>query len=118
MNIEELLRRCSYATVDSYNEQTHTYHILKYSKPCYEIDKCYLVKVSGDIVNNSNSLMATNWNQGRSPAKDYLKIYISKKLGQNIYVDSVGYDFINKIDLDYVWSGWLNIKDLELISKM
>lgn len=118
MKIEELLKQCSYATVSSYDEQTHTYHIPKYSRPCYEINKCYLVKVSGDIVNNSKSLIATNWNQGRSPAKDYLKIYISKKLGQNIYVDSIGYDLVNKIDLDYMWSGWLNIKDLELISKM
>lgn len=118
MKTEELLKRCVYATPSSYDEKTHTYHFNKYSKPKYEVGKCYLIKISSDIVNNPKSLTATNWNNGRSPMQEYLKIYISKALGSNIYVDGAGYDFANKLDLDYMWSGWLNTKDLEQIAEM
>ena len=118
MEIEELLKRCVYATVSSYDEKTRAYHIKKYSKPKYDIGKCYLVRVSSDIVNNPKSVMATNWNTGRSPAHEGLKIYVSKVLGQNIYVDGAGYDLENKLDIDYMWSGWLNTKDLEQLAEM
>ena len=115
MKINELLKQCSYAHASSYDPETHTYHIPKYAKPQFQIGKCYLVKISKDIVRNPNSVMATNWNNGKAPQLEYLKIYISKALGANIYVDSAGYDYENKRDVDYIWSGWLNTNDLEQI---
>lgn len=118
MDIKELLKHCGYANLNNYDAETMTYHIPKYAKPQFQIGKCYLVKVSKAIVKNPNSVMATNWNSGKAPQFEYLKIYISKALGTNIYVDSAGYDYENKKDLDYIWSGWLNTNDLEQLMSL
>lgn len=118
MKLEELLKLCRYAAVESYDERTHTYKIPKYSKPIYEIGKCYLVELSKDIVGNENSVMATNWNHGRAPKCGCMKICVSKALGQNVYVDGIGYDKEKRLDLDEIWSGWLNVQDLTQLMKL
>lgn len=118
MKIDELLKKCRYASVAGYDEKTHTYRIPKYSKPVYEIGKCYIVKLSKDIVGNKKSVMATNWNHGQAPECECMKICVSKRLGDNIYVDSLGYDMESDSDSDRMWSGWLCTKDLTQIKKL
>lgn len=116
--IKKQLELCQFANLSNYDEATKTYHIPKYSKPNYKVGKCYLVNISSAIVKNANSLMAVNWNQGRAPQFSTLKIYISKALGKNIYIDGLGYDLDTQSDADYMWSGWLNIEDLTLIMEL
>jgi hypothetical protein len=69
-------------------------------------------------VNNSDSVLAVNWNNGSFPKTQYLKIYISKTLGNMIYVDSIGFDFDTKQDLSMMWSGWLDSSQLTQISAL
>ena len=116
--IKKQLEQCQFATLSNYDEATKTYHIPKYSKPSYKIGSCYLVKISGAIVKNPTSVMATNWNNGHAPQVDTMKIYISKALGKNVYVDGLGFDLENKTDTSYMWSGWLNVDDLTLIQAL
>jgi hypothetical protein len=37
-------------------------------------------------------------------------------MGKMIYVDSISFDFENKVDLSFMWSGWLNSEELTQIT--
>ena len=115
---KEHLKTCAYADLSKYNEATGTFIIPKYSKPSYSIGKMYLVEVSPNIVNNTNSVVATNWNNGTAPKTAYLKIYVSNIVGKMIKVDSIAVDENTKQDLGFIWSGYLPINELTQILKL
>ena len=110
--IKEQLEKCQFADLNNFDPTTNTFYIKKYSKPTYELNRCYLVKLPISIVNAPDSVLAVNWNNGSCPKTQYLKIYISKCLGKMAFCDSIGYDFENKVDLNFMWSGWLNTEEL------
>ena len=116
--IKEQLEKCQFANLNNYDPNTNTFLIPKYSQPTYDLNHCYLVKLPSNIVNNTDSVLAVNWNNGNTPSTQYLKIYISKVLGNMIYVDSIGFDFETKQDLNLMWSGWLSTSELTQISAL
>lgn len=116
--IREQLEKCQFADLNNYDAQTNTFLVRKYSKPTYELNHCYLVRLPLIIVNNADSVLAVNWNNGTFPRAQYLKIYVSKVLGNMVYVDSVGFDFETKQDLTIMWSGWLNTSELTQIAAL
>lgn len=116
--IKEQLEKCLFADLNNYDPKTNTFLIRKYCKPTYELNHCYLIRLPNSIVNNSDSVLAVNWNAGAFPRTQYLKIYISKAMGPMIYVDSIGFDFETKQDLSLMWSGWLNTSELVQISAL
>ena len=116
--VKEQLENCKFADLNNYDHVTNTFTIKKYSQPTYDINRCYLVKLPASIVNANDSVLAVNWNNGSFPKTQYLKIYISKTLGNMIYVDSVGFDFEAKQDLNIMWSGWLNTSELTQIMSL
>lgn len=116
--IREQLEKCQFADLNNYDARTNTFLIRKYSKPTYDINHCYLVRLPANIVGRADSVLAVNWNNGNAPSVPYLKIYISKAMGNMIYVDSIGFDFDIKQDLNVMWSGWLNTSELTQISAL
>ena len=116
--IKEQLEKCQFANLNNYDPNTNTFLIKKYSQPTYELNRCYLVRLPSNIVNNKDSVLAANWNNGSFPQTQYLKIYISKSLGTMIYVDSIGFDFETKQDLNLMWSGWLDTSSLTQIAAL
>ena len=116
--IKEQLEKCQFADLNNYDPRTNTFLIRKYCKPTYEINKCYLVRLPNSIINNPDSVLAVNWNNGSCPKTAYLKVYISKIMGTMIYVDSIGFDFETKQDLNLMWSGWLNTSELTQIASL
>lgn len=116
--IREQLEKCQFADLNNYDARTNTFLIKKYSKPTYEMNHCYLVRLPLEIVNKPDSVLAVNWNNGNAPSAQYLKIYISKIMGTMIYVDSIGFDFETKQDLSIMWSGWLNTTELTQIAAL
>lgn len=115
-SIRKQLESCAYAIPTHYDKETNTYFIPRYTAPTYKIGHCYIVKVADNIVNNISSIIAVNWNHGTAPAVPYLKVYVSKTAGKMLYVDSIAYDIASKKDLMNMWSGWLSIDDLTMIS--
>jgi hypothetical protein len=115
---KEQLEKCQFADLNNYDARTNTFLIRKYSKPTYEINSCYLVRLPGSIIGRNDSVLAVNWNNGSAPNTQYLKIYISKIMGTMIYVDSIGFDFETKQDLNVMWSGWLNTSELTQIAML
>lgn len=116
--VKEQLDKCNFANLNNYDAETNTFLIPRYTKPTYELNKCYLVKLPAHIINQPDSVLAVNWNQGKSPSVPYLKIYISKIFGNMIHVDSIGFDFDTKQDLNIMWSGWLNVEELTQIAAL
>lgn len=116
--VKEQLEKCQFADLNNYDANTNTFIIKKYSLQTYEINRCYLVKLPGTVVGNNDSVLAANWNNGSCPSTQYLKIYISKILGNMIYVDSIGFDFDNNKDLNIMWSGWLQTESLTQIAAL
>ena len=116
--IKEQLEKCQFANLSNYDPNTNTFMIKKYSQPTYELNHCYLIRLPNNIVNTSDSVLAVNWNNGTFPRSQYIKIYISKTLGNMIYVDSIGFDFETKQDLNLMWSGWLDSAQLTQLSAL
>lgn len=113
---DEQLKKCEFADLSNFDANTNTYHIPRYTKPTYDIGKCYIIQVPDRLINNTNSIEAVNWNKCTAPSNKYLKIYVSKQLGKMIYIDSVGYDLETKRDLNNLWSGWLPIEEITQIA--
>jgi hypothetical protein len=116
--IKEQLEKCQFADLNNYDARTNTFLIRKYSKPTYEMNHCYLVRIPLSIVDAADSVLAVNWNNGTFPRAQYLKVYVSKVFGNMIYVDSIGFNFETKQDLSVMWSGWLNTSELTQIATL
>jgi hypothetical protein len=54
--VKKQLEKVTYADLSNFNPETNTYYIKKYTRAKYNIGKCYLVKVSLEVVNNLNSV--------------------------------------------------------------
>lgn len=111
--VKEQLKKVSFANLNNYDAEHETYLIPKYSKPRYELNKGYIIRVPATIVGKRDSVIAINWNNSTCPTTNILKVYVSKILGKMIYVDTVGYDGVNNRDLSNYWSGWLPTDEIE-----
>lgn len=113
--IKEQLEKCAFADLSDFDPVTNTFRIKKYSKPVYNLHKCYLVSLLPHLLSPS-AVIATNWNAGAVPPHQFLKIYVSRILGKMIYVDSIAYDIDSQTDLGQIWSGWLPIEEITQIA--
>lgn len=118
--IKKQLASCNYADLSDYDPNTRTYHIRKYTKPKYDPGCCYLVKLNLNLVNNTDSVLAANWNNGRAPTHQYYKIYVNKIMPayQLIDVDARVFDWEHQADGDEMFSGWLPINEITQLAKI
>ena len=116
--IKNQLKQVTFANLNNYNEETHTFTIHKYSEPRYEAGKMYLVQLPISIINRTDSVLATNWNNCSAPSGQYLKVYVSKMMGKMIYVDSLVFNFETNQDTSIMWSGWLPTDDITQIATL
>jgi hypothetical protein len=114
--IKQQLQNCSYANLSNFNPETCTFSIPKYVKPHFVLGQMYLVQLSNLLVNNTESVISANYNNGTAPKYPYLKIFVSKTLGKMIYVDSIAFDPQTKQDINIMWSGWLPVDELTMLS--
>ena len=116
--IKDQLEKVSFADLSSYNKDTNTFTIPKYSKPAFDLQQCYIIQVPATILNDTTSALATNWNFGTAPKYEYLKIYVVNKMGGMINVSSFGYDMANEADIPFTWNGWLPANEIKQIRKV
>ena len=84
-----------------------------------EEDKCYIVQVEDYILNPPDGFtLHTNWNQNKIPKHKIMKIDVRKVMGKMIKVNSIGYDIINKVNINDVWEGWLPEKSITVIERI
>ena len=115
--IVDQLARCAFANPSSYDKKTNTFIIPKYTKAKFDLGKSYIIQIP-EILMQPDAVLTTNWNQGKIPPNNYLKIYVSKTLGKMIYVDAVAFDINKNIDLNVWWSGWLPVEEIYQLSKL
>lgn len=105
--VEKQLKACRFANLSNLNTDTGECYIPKYKKPVYEQNKCYLIKIPEYLINNPQSPYAVNWNSGTYPKYSYAKAFVTSILGNMILVDTLAYDYDNRVDLSETWTGWL-----------
>lgn len=118
--IKEQLEKVEQAKIGEYDPIKNCYHIPKYTEVEYKVDGCYLVSLDDKLLNpTSNEILVSNFNGGDYPRQKYMKISVVQKLGNNmIKVVGLYYDYINKVDINTMWSGWLPIDQLTLINEL
>lgn len=117
--IKEQLKKCVVANVPSYDDNTTHLQIKKYNEIKLVENSYYLIRLSSSITNPpSNSVLASNWNNGSVPKHSYFKCEISRVMGTMIKINGLAYDMTNNKDLNEMWSGWLPIEGIEVISKL
>lgn len=117
--IKEQLAKLSVADISKYDADKKEFNIPRITKIKLEENSYYIIKLDDTLLNpNDAATLSANWNQGTIPPCKYLKVDVSKILGKMIKVNGIGYDHGNNKDLDAMWSGWLPIAQIEVISKL
>lgn len=117
--IKDQLEKVKVANIGYYDNDTTEIIIPRFEQVRYEIGSYYLVKLDGALTSpTGNELLISNWNKGTYPRCEFLKIDVTKVLGKMIYVNALGYDNEKQEDLNYCWTGWLPIQQLELVTKL
>ena len=101
------------AIPESYDSDTNSYFIPKYTKPVYFVGKNYLI----ELPDNYRDLVLTWGNNNSIPSSRLLKISVKKIVGKMISVDSVEIDQNSMIATSNMWFGWLNLDFITQLSK-
>ena len=117
--VEEQLKKVKVAQLPSYDETTLRIKIPKVSSIInsdLNEGQCYLIQVEDYIVKPFDGFsLHDNWNNGIAPKHKFLKVEVVKTMGKMIKVNSVGYDFMNKVDTMDLWEGWLPRKAIKIL---
>lgn len=114
--VKDQLNKVVYADLSNYDEKTNTYHIPKINQIKLQINHSYIIKIKDSLY--MNELLKSNYNQGRTPPYKCYLIDIVSILGKIIKVNGVEYDLEKNQTLNNLWSGYLSIKDIEIIREM
>ena len=59
-----------------------------------------------------------NWNKNIIPKDKHMKCEVTEIMGKMIKINGVGFDFINKKDLNTTWEGWIPKKSILLLKEI
>lgn len=117
--VEEQLKKVKVAQLPPYDETTLRMTIPKVNgivKSDLMEGQCYLIQVEDYIVKPFDGFsLHDNWNNGIPPKHNFLKAEVVKVMGKMVKVNSVGYDFMNKVDTMDLWEGWLPKKAIKIL---
>ena len=111
------LEKVQVAKVSPFDELRNCYKISKFKEIAYELNHCYLIEINSVLLSASN-IIASNWNNGSFPKHEFMKISVSKKLGDMIFIDGIYYDNALKQDINEMWTGWLPVNEIKLIEEL
>lgn len=102
-----------------FNDNTTHLFIPQKKEIKIEANSVYLVRLSRYLLSPpANDNLSINWNAGRIPKYEYYKVDVNKVVGDMIYVTGIGYDIVNRVDINDVWEGWLPRSELEIMEKI
>lgn len=119
--IKEQLKLLKVAEIPEFDDNTTEIAIPKQEAKEYNINvgKYYLIELENYIINPPETFtLHINWNNNIVPKDKYMKVEIVGIMGKMIKVNGVGYDFVNKIDLNTMWEGWLPRKAITIIKEL
>lgn len=111
------LEKVESAKVGEYDVIHHTFHIKKHQELKFEQGTYYVLKLDKHLLNaNGNSLLISNWNNGKFPTHEYIKCVVTKQVAKMIYVYGLYYNIESKQSFDEEWIGWLPIEQIEVVN--
>ena len=119
--IKEQLKLLKVAELSEFDDNTTEITIPKQEAKEYNINigKCYLIELENYIINPPETFtLHINWNNNIIPKDKYMKVEIVGIMGKMVKVNGVGYDFVNKLDLNTMWEGWLPRKAITIIKEL
>ena len=120
--VKAQLEKVKNASLPNYNEETTHLIIPKTTQKVQQgliENKCYLIQVEEYIVKPFEGFtLHDNWNGGTHPLHRFLKCEVIQKMGKMIKVNSVGFDFKNKLDTNDLWTGWLPEKSIKILEEI
>ena len=114
--IAEQLRKVKEIDVDNLHFEEGKCFIPQKKTIKIEEDCCYKIFLMPTLF--VNTALGTNWNGGSYPLKNYLKVDVIKNMGKMIKVTGVAYDPSTGGNINYFWSGWLTVQDIQIIEKI
>lgn len=117
--VKEQLAKCKVAQVPPYDENTTHLRIKKYNEIKIAENNYYLIRLHSSVTNPpSNSVLASNWNNGLVPRHSHYKCEVIKIFGTMIKINGLAYDINANRDIDEIWTGWLPLDGIEVIKKL
>lgn len=114
--IEDQLRKVKEIEIDNLRFEDGKCIIPRKKTIKIEEDCCYKIFLMPTLFVNTS--LGTNWNNGSYPLKKYLKADIIKNMGKMIKIMGVAYDPDTGENINYFWSGWLTLQDIQIIEKI
>lgn len=117
--IKEQLNKCNTARLPKFDDDTTHLLIKKYEPVSVLVGGCYIIEISVSVLNpTTNSLLASNWNNGSIPKHTHYKCEVEKILGSMIKINGLAYNISTATDINEMWSGWLPLDGIEIIEKL
>lgn len=116
--VKEELKKCTVVDTSKINDSTLTYQLNQIKAIKLEEDCAYIIELDDMLLNDNNSVLAVNWNNGSVPNSKYYKIDVSRKVGNMIKIVGIGFNPETNTDLDIEWTGWLPINNIRVIQKL
>lgn len=117
--IEEQLQKVNIADLSNFDKSINTYYIPQVKDISIKVDSCYVIKLDETLLNPyTNDILVCNWNHNTYPQQEYLKVDVLKVMNKMIYINGIGFDYVNKVDTNYIWSGWLPINQIKIIEEL
>lgn len=117
--IKNELNKVSVADLSNFNKERNEFIIPRIKTIRLEENSYYIIKLDSSLLSRDDmSTLSSNWNQGSIPPHKYLKVDVSKVLGKMVKVNAIAYDYEKQQDLDTMWSGWLPVAQIEVITKL
>ena len=117
--IKQQLSKLKVAKVDSYDELKHTFVFKKHVAKIFKLDAVYIIRLDRSLLNAyGDEILVNNWNQGKFPKYACMRVQVTKKMGDKIFVCGVYYDDVMKKDMNEYYNGWLPDEKLEIIEEV
>ena len=120
--VKEQLSRVKIAELPPYDDDTVSMFIPKQASGSglgLVRDHCYLIQIAPYILNEPDGFtLHDNWNKGIPPKYEFMKAEISQIMGKMVRVNALGYDYVNNVDTNDTWEGWLPAKAIKVLKEL
>lgn len=110
------LDKVNFADLSNYDEETLTYHIPKINVIKFQVNHSYIVSIKDSIY--SNDVLKSNYNKGEFPPCKCLLVDVLGIFNKVLKVNSIEYNLELDKPLTKIWSGYLTIRDIEIVKEV
>lgn len=114
--VQRELEKVIYADLSDFDVETNTYHIPQRKDITLTPNRSYIVRIKPSLYRND--ILKNNYNNGNVPPFNCYLVDIVSRLGKVIKVNAVEYDLSTQTPLSNVWSGYLAVKDIEIVREI